>query len=209
MVRMTAIVWMLSVCMPETLLAGVAFEAGEIDSSAVKAGSYVEIIYGRGEWDPVSGEWQRLDTAKGYIQAVDAERLIIGEQFWKKEIALERVQKLTILEVARKIKRSVLETAQTPIQRFDQKAVAIMARGAIETAKIAMGKSLTNDDFRYCDGVCFPRRVRTFLLGLHLYCLSIGVLACRLRCERIYTSQSRTHPSRLLSREYHWLLDRF
>ena len=124
MVRMTAIVWMLSVCMPETLLAGVAFEAGEIDSSAVKAGSYVEIIYGRGEWDPVSGEWQRLDTAKGYIQAVDAERLIIGEQFWKKEIALERVQKLTILEVARKIKRSVLETAQTPIQRFDQKAVA-------------------------------------------------------------------------------------
>ena len=47
MVRMTAIVWMLSVCMPETLLAGVAFEAGEIDSSAVKPGSYVEIIYGR------------------------------------------------------------------------------------------------------------------------------------------------------------------
>ena len=139
MVRMTAIVWMLSVCMPETLLAGVAFEAGEIDSSAVKPGSYVEIIYGKGERDPVSGEWQRLDTAKGYIQAVDAERLIIGEQFWKKEIALERVQKLTILEVARKIKKSVLETAQTPIQRFDQKAVAIMARGAIDTSKIATG----------------------------------------------------------------------
>ena len=139
MVRMTAIVWMLSVCMPETLLAGVVFEAGEIDSSTVKPGAYVEIIYGRGERDPVSGKWERLDTAKGYIQAVDAERLIIGEQFWKKEIALERVQKLTILEVAREIKKSVLETAQTAIQRFDQKAVAIMARGEIDTSKIATG----------------------------------------------------------------------
>ena len=139
MVRMIAIVWMLSVCMPETLLAGVAFEAGEIDSSAVKPGSYVEIVYGRGERDPVSGEWERLDTARGYIQAVYAERLIIGEQFWKKEIALERVQKLTILEVAREIKKSVLETAQTAIQRFDQKAVAIMARGEIDTSKIATG----------------------------------------------------------------------
>ncbi len=96
MVRIAAIVWMLSVCMPETLLAGVVFEAGEIDSSTVKPGAYVEIIYGSGERDPVSGVWERLDTAKGYIQAIDAERLVIGERFWKKEIALDRIQKLTI-----------------------------------------------------------------------------------------------------------------
>ena len=139
MVRMTAIVWMLSVCMPETLLAGVVFEAGEIDSSTVKSGAYVEIIYGKGERDPVSGEWERLDTARGYIQDIDAERLIIGERFWKKEIALERIQKLTILGVVRDVKKSALETAQTAIQRFDQKAVAIMARGEIDTSKIAMG----------------------------------------------------------------------
>ena len=72
------------------------FEAGEIDSSTVKPGAYVEIIYGKGERDPVSGGWERLDTAKGYIQAIDAERLVIGERFWKKEIELERIQKLTI-----------------------------------------------------------------------------------------------------------------
>ncbi|MCY3872352.1 MAG: hypothetical protein OXG87_22640 [Gemmatimonadetes bacterium] len=82
--------------MLETLLAGVVFEAGEIDSSTVKPGAYVEIIYGSGERDPVSGVWERLDTARGYIQAIDAETLTIGERFWKKEIELERIQKLTI-----------------------------------------------------------------------------------------------------------------
>ena len=101
MVRMTAIVWMLSVCMPETLLAGVVFEAGEIDSSTVKPGAYVEIIYGSGERDPVSGVWERLDTARGYIQAIDAETLTIGERFWKREIELERIQKLIISDSVR------------------------------------------------------------------------------------------------------------
>ena len=137
MVRIAAIVWMLSACMPETSLARVTFEAGEIDSSTVKPGAFVEIIYGKGERDPVSGEWERLDTARGYIQAIDAERLIIGEQFWKKEIALGRIQKLTILGVVRDVKKPALETAQTAIQRFDQKAV--MARGEIDTSKIATG----------------------------------------------------------------------
>ena len=106
MVRIAAIVWMLSFCMPETLLAGVVFEAGEIDSSTVKPGAYVEIIYGSGERDPVSGEWERLDTARGYIQAIDAERLVIGERFWKKEIALERIRKLIISDFARELDRS-------------------------------------------------------------------------------------------------------
>ena len=118
MVRIATIVLVLF--MPETLLAGVVFEAGEIDSSTVKPGAYVEIIYGRGERDPVSEEWERLDTARGYIQAIDAERLIIGEQFWKKEIALGRIQKLTILGVVRDVKKSALETAHTSIQRLDQ-----------------------------------------------------------------------------------------
>ena len=94
MARIAAIVLILGMCMPDTLLAWVTFEAGEIDSSTVKPGAFVEIIYGRGERDSVSGEWERLDTAKGYIQAIDAEYLIIGERFWKKEIALERIQKL-------------------------------------------------------------------------------------------------------------------
>ena len=106
MARIVTIVWMLSVCMPETVLAGAVFETGEIDSSTVKPGAYVEIIYGSGEQDPVSGAWERLDTARGYIQAIDAERLIIGERFWKKEIALERIQKLIISDSARELDRS-------------------------------------------------------------------------------------------------------
>ena len=68
MARIAAIVCMLSVCMPETLLAGVVFEAGEIDSSTVKSGAFVGIIYGKGE---------KLSTASGFIQAVDAESLTI------------------------------------------------------------------------------------------------------------------------------------
>ena len=47
-------------------------------------------------------------------------------------------------------------------------------------AEIAMGKSLTNDDFRYCDGVCFPASSThissglAFILPFHR---SIGVQA--------------------------------
>ena len=110
MARIATIVCLLSVCLPETLLAWVTFEAGEIDSSTVKPGAFVEIIYGRGERDSVSGEWEKLDNAIGYIQAIDAERLIIGERFWKKEIELERIQKLMIATSDKHKKR------KTPIE---------------------------------------------------------------------------------------------
>ena len=96
MARISAIILVMGMCMPETVLAWVTFEAGEIDSSTVKPGAFVEVIYGKGERDPVSGEWEKLGNAIGYIQAIDAERLIIGERFWEKEIELERIKKLTI-----------------------------------------------------------------------------------------------------------------
>lgn len=48
MARIAAIVLVLGMCMPETLLAWVIFEAGEIDSSLVKPGAFVEVIYGKG-----------------------------------------------------------------------------------------------------------------------------------------------------------------
>ena len=108
MARIAAIILVLF--MPETVLAWVAFEAGEIDSSTVKPGAYVEIVYGKGERDPVSGEWERLDSVVGYIQAIDAETLTIGERFWEKEIALERIQKLVIAtSVQEKKRKSSLE----------------------------------------------------------------------------------------------------
>lgn len=106
MARIATIVWMLSVCMPETVLAGAVFEAGEIDSSAVEVGDFVEVIYGKGERDPVSGVWEGLNTIKGYVKAIDAEYMIIGERFLEDQIALERIQKLIISDFARELDRS-------------------------------------------------------------------------------------------------------
>ncbi len=94
MVRIVTIILVLF--MPETILAGMVLGAGEIDSSKVEIGAYAEIIYGKGVRDPISGEWERLDTARGYIKAVDRESLTIGRGLWKEQIAFERIQKLTI-----------------------------------------------------------------------------------------------------------------
>ncbi len=97
MVRIAAIVLILGICMPETLLAGVILEAGEIDSSKVEVGAYAEVIYGTGERNPVSGKWEKLDTAQGYIKAVDAESLTISQGLGKR-IAFEHIQQLTLTE---------------------------------------------------------------------------------------------------------------
>ena len=70
MTHIAAIVLILGLCLPQALMAGVVLEAGEIDSSKVKVGAYAEIIYGTGERDQVSGKWEKLDTAQGYIKAV-------------------------------------------------------------------------------------------------------------------------------------------
>ena len=105
MARTAAIVLILSMCMPEVSSAEMVLEAGEIDSSKVEVGAYVEVIYGTGERDQVSGKWERLDTARGYIKAVDAESLTIGHGFWKEQIVLERIQKLILAEADREIDR--------------------------------------------------------------------------------------------------------
>ena len=84
----------------EKLVTTGQFGLSKIDSNAVEIGTFVEVIYGQGERDPVSGEWEKLDTTRGYIQAINTETLTIGERFWKKEIALERIQKLTIADSA-------------------------------------------------------------------------------------------------------------
>ena len=102
---MTTIVLVLGLCLPQTLLAGIILEAGEIDSSKVKVGVYAEVIYGMGEQNQVSGEWEKLDTVQGYIKAIDAESLTIGRGLWKKRIAFERIQKLIMAASNREIDR--------------------------------------------------------------------------------------------------------
>ena len=59
--------------------------SGEIDSSTVEVGAYVEITYDKGG---------KLETVRGYIKAVDTETLTIGHGLWKEQIAFERIQKL-------------------------------------------------------------------------------------------------------------------
>ena len=74
-------------------------EAGEIDSSTVRIGSYVVVIHGQGERNPVSGEWERLETARGYVRAVDKEILTLarGRDGWQERIALDRIQTLVLV----------------------------------------------------------------------------------------------------------------
>ena len=83
----------------EGLGARVVLAASEIDSSTVEVGALAEIVYGQGERHPISGEWAKLDTARGYIKAVDRRRLIVGLEpdGWSKWIALERIQTLILV----------------------------------------------------------------------------------------------------------------
>ena len=162
MARIAAIILVLDMCMPGTVLAGVTFEAGEIDSSTVKPGAFVEIIYGKGERDQVSGEWERLDNAIGYIQAIDAERLIIGERFWKKEIALERIKKLTIATSDKVEKRkSSLEIGAELL------SVQFVTRQYASTTLINLGGGLVRTSPSiYMSGFSFNRLAFDLGLGL-------------------------------------------
>ena len=95
--HIAAIVLILGLCLPQTLLAGVVLKVGEIDSSKVKVGVYAEVIYGKDEWDQVSGAWKKLDTAQGYIKAVDQKSLTISQGLGKR-IAFDRIQQLILAE---------------------------------------------------------------------------------------------------------------
>ena len=88
MIHIAAVVLILGFCLPQALLAGEVLQAGEIDSSKVEVGAYAEVIYGTGE---------KLSTARGYIQAVDAESLTISQGLGKR-IAFERIQQLILAE---------------------------------------------------------------------------------------------------------------
>ena len=83
----------------ESRRAEVVSEAGEIDSRTVEVGALAVVIYGTGERHPVSGAWAKLDTARGYIKAVDRRRLIVGLEpdGWSKWIALDRIQTLILV----------------------------------------------------------------------------------------------------------------
>ena len=128
MTHIAAIILLLGLCLPQALLAGVVLEAGEIDSYKVTVGAYAEIIYGKGE---------KLSTARGYIQAVDAESLTIGRGFWKEQIAFERIQKLILAESDREIDR-LKETTDT-LSVIDNRQQGQNTTGRVRIAKKLAG----------------------------------------------------------------------
>ena len=76
----------------------VVLEAGEISSRTVAAGARVMVVHGRGERHPASGEWTRLDTLAGYVQAVDAGTLVLAREgdLRQQRISLDRIQRLVM-----------------------------------------------------------------------------------------------------------------
>ncbi len=142
MARMAVIVLILGICLPEALPAGVVLEGGEIDSSKVHVGAFAEVVYGKGEWEPVSGEWEKLVTARGYIKAVDAERLTLalGRSFRKhrkKQIAFARIQTLLLAESRRDMARlkDTLRRRKRPVsilQLSEGRRIRIHTRGTEE-----------------------------------------------------------------------------
>ena len=77
----------------------VILEAGEVDSSTVAVDSYVVVIHGKGERNPVSGKWGRLETARGYVHSVDREVLTLLHRWDGRLVSIEvdRIQTLVLM----------------------------------------------------------------------------------------------------------------
>lgn len=115
--HISAIVLFLGLCLPQALIAGEVLQAGEIDSSKVKVGAYAEVIYETGE---------KLSTASGYIQAVDAESLIISQGFGK-QIAFEQIRQLILAESSFEMDR-LKKTTYIPPLRKENKSRRIVGK---------------------------------------------------------------------------------
>ena len=129
MARMAAIVLILGVCLPEVLPAEVVLKGGEIDSGKVRVGVFAAVVYGKGARDPVSEKWEKLDTASGYIKAVDAEHLTLarGRGLWKKRIAFARIERLIIAESRVVLEAGEIDSGKVRVGAF---AEVVYGKGA-------------------------------------------------------------------------------
>ena len=77
-------------------------KADEIDSCRVKVGTFAVVIHWERKRHPVSAKWKRLETDRGYIQALDWEKRVLtlatGEERQLKRIAMKRIQTLVKLQ---------------------------------------------------------------------------------------------------------------
>jgi hypothetical protein len=103
----------------ETLQSEVALEPGEIDSSTVEVGAFAVVTNRRGGRHPLSGDyWEQLATARGYIQAVDAETWTLGGDFGPKQIALGDIKTLALVDSGRAL-RGFIETPSSRLGAVD------------------------------------------------------------------------------------------
>ena len=159
MTHIAAIILILGLCLPQALLAGEVLQAGEIDSSKVKLGAYAEVIYGTGERDQVSGKWEKLDTAQGYVKAVDAESLTISQGLGKR-IAFEHIQQLILTESSFQMDR-LKKTTDTLSGKKENKPnrivgklfVGVLGGGLFALAGGAVGINVGNcpENEAYCE----------------------------------------------------------
>ena len=79
---------------------GVTPESSAIDTTKVRVGTPVLIVYGLGIADPATGEWPRLATATGTIQAINEQRLLLAQigQDLPQRIDLQRIKRLDSLD---------------------------------------------------------------------------------------------------------------
>ena len=155
---------------------GAILESKKINHSTVEVGAFAVMIHGQGERHPVSGEWERLETSRGYIQAIDAETLILsqGGDGRVRFIALERIQTLVLVgkpsrrarermqkagpdglqimqdslsRTGREDKRLVAENTEVAAEKNDTRPMALGWRNALDTKTRVAGKLLSGGFF--------------------------------------------------------------
>ena len=166
MTHIAAIILILGLCLPQALMAGVVLQAGEIDSSKVEVGAYAEVIYGTGERDQVSGKWEKLDTAQGYVKAVDAESLTISQGLGKR-IAFERIQQLILAESSFEMDRLKKTTYILPVRKENKprRIVGKLVGGVLGGGLFALAGGVIGMNVGDCtedDSFC---ELENFLIG--------------------------------------------
>ena len=128
-------------------LGSLILEAGQIDSCTVEVGVPAVVICGLGYRDPVTGQWPRLTRARGVLQAVNSQRLLLGaaESGRSQRIDLSRIQTLTPEETSVSFSAS-RDTVQAQTGSVDSLAVKEKRRppdienlGLRLLAKVAVG----------------------------------------------------------------------
>ena len=113
---------------------GVVLKAGAIDSSTVEVGTFAVVIHGQGERQPVSGEWESLATARGYIQAVNVESLTLGLEgdHGTKQIALNRIQTLVLIGSPKALERTSMRTSGRIARKAESPYLKLASRDSTQ-----------------------------------------------------------------------------